>query len=582
MRHSLIHSCFADLVSIPLATVLSVVTVLSAAMVASADADWTGTETDQQISFDNNEYARGVQILYHDQTGRLYTVWSEDAPSVREILFGVSTDYGATWSSTSSDRIISLPDGKAAYEEPSIAVRPWDEDSPILVVWAEDFLDNREVHYGISTNGGATFSSEFADLVLSDVSTTGEAGIPSAAIDADGVMHVVWHQATEDGAEVFYSRSTDGGATWSGTAADRIISFPDGNPALEPRIMEAGNDRLIVIWREDDDSGGRALHLGVSDDGGDTWTSETADRSISQPVNLMTSHDAAAGTFEGGDNNSVYAVYAGSFDTASPFHYEVYVTYSTDNGATWTGETQTIPVSFDESHTRSASTPDVHFGLCTGAIVVWNEEDETSQTSEQHISMHRGGGWSGATADELVSFPDGEDGYRPSVTGVHPTGVEPPASGEPVPYEAWIAWTEFHGGATDNYEVHLSASQLCTSASVPESASNALWLRASPNPAQDVVSIEYAFGVIGPRPTLQYGSDPGLSNAGGSEAVSLDVFAVDGRRVRALHSMERSAETSGAIQWDLRGDDGARVSAGIYLIRISAGSKRHAVPVVIQ
>src|SRR5690606_18422433 len=129
-----------------------------------------------------------------------------------------------------------------------------------------------------SNDGGATFSSEFADLVLSDVSTTGEAGIPSAAIDADGVMHVVWHQTTQDGAEIHYSRSTDGGATWSGTSADRIISFPDGNPALDPRIMEAGADRLIVIWRENDDSGGRTLHVGISDDGGDTWTSETADR----------------------------------------------------------------------------------------------------------------------------------------------------------------------------------------------------------------------------------------------------------------------------------------------------------------
>jgi hypothetical protein len=191
--------------------------------------------------------------------------------------------------------------------------------------------------------------------------------------------------------------------------------------------------------------------------------------------------------------------------------------------------------------------------------VVWNEEDEASGTSEQHVSQRRSGGdWSGATRDEIISFPDGEDGYRPSITGIHP-GTQPPAGGPA--FDVWVAWTEFAGGTTDNYEVHLSAASLCTGASVPEPEAGALWLRASPNPAEDVVRIEYAIEA-------------------GTAAV--DIFSIDGRRVRSLHRDNSSIDTSGTIEWNLQGDDGARVSSGVYMVRLSTGTMRHAVPLVVR
>jgi hypothetical protein len=194
--------------------------------------------------------------------------------------------------------------------------------------------------------------------------------------------------------------------------------------------------------------------------------------------------------------------------------------------------------------------------------VVWNEENEASQTSEQHVSRSRGSGdWSGAVMDEIISFPDGEDGYRPSITGVHSTGVEPPIGAGGPPFDVWVAWTEFSGGTTDNYEVHLSADALCTGASVPEPEAGSLWLRASPNPARDVVLIEYA---------IETGT------------AAIDIFSVDGRRVRALRRDEFSIDASGAIEWNLEGDDGARVSSGVYMVRLSVGAKRHAVPVVVR
>ncbi|MEZ4650911.1 MAG: sialidase family protein [Candidatus Eisenbacteria bacterium] len=508
-------------------------------------AAWTGESQDQQISFDDNEYARGVQILNDEDL--VYAFWAEDSPTTREILFARSTDQGVTWSSTGGDREISFPDGKAAYEEPAVAVDP--NDRRLVVVWSEDLVGTREVHFGISTDLGVTFTSETTEAVLSDPASEVDTFIPSVVVDGDSDIHVVWHQSIDGTAEICYSRSTDGGATWSGTSGDRVISFPDGNGGSDPKIMLGEDGRLIVVWKEASDLGGRVLQVGISDDGGDTWSSETADREISQPVNLMTSTDAASGLYGSAE---LFAVYAGSFDVSSPFHYETYVTMSTDNGDTWTGESTTIPVSWDDDHTRSTSNPDVFYSMCGRAIVAWDEAEDTAGSQEIHISEFIGGAWTGATEDYVVSFPDGENGYRPSIAGIYDTVIVP-AAGEAA--DTWIAWTEFEGGATDNYEVHLSRTARCSVSALPEGTFvSPLRLDVRPNPADGPLRIAVEWAQV----------DAVLP----TERCEIAVFDAAGRQIYA-----RSAElVSGraAIVWD---PAEAAAPSGVFYVRARLGSE---------
>jgi hypothetical protein len=507
-------------------------------------ADWSGATADQMISFDDNEYARAVQLILDEGSGVLHAFWSEDAPSVRELHYGRSTDLGETWSCAASDRIISFPDGKAFFEEQDVDLTHL---GTIVVVWSEDVDATREVHYGISADGGATFSCETQDLVLSDLSTAVDTGVPSVAVDGNLAYHVVWQQVVGGVAEVHYSRSTDGGATWSGTSGDRIISFPDGNGAITPKIMVGEGDRLIVVWRENGDAGTPVIHVGISDDGGDTWSSEVADREISQPVRLMTDLAAAAIPYWAGPDGNLHVVYAASFDEASPFHYEVYATSSTDNGDTWTGETVTTAVSHDEDHTRSAHNPDVFASACSGVIAAWDEEEDVAGTNEQHVSIFDGVSWSGAAADEIISFPDGEDGYRPSVVGAQGIAA-PPLAGRGEASDTWVAWTEFAGDATDNYEVHVSGARLCAVDAVPPMhPGDRLRLRAVPNPSRSAVELR-----------LETPFDGG--------AVVVEVFDVDGRRVRRLAG-ETDAGGAARIAWDARDARGWRVPMGVYWAR---------------
>ncbi|MBD3161698.1 MAG: hypothetical protein GF346_05525, partial [Candidatus Eisenbacteria bacterium] len=221
-----------------LTRILACSLLLAAVAAGSSPAQWSGVEADQVVSHDDDEYARAVQVLLSGYGDRVHAFWSEDAPSDREIHYGAAGSFADDWTSLDADRVISFPDGNEVWpEECDVASSGLDE--PVLVVvWSEDETANREVHYGVSTDLGETWSSETADRMLSDPSTAADTNVPSITADGDGVFHVVWHQGTEGGgpAEVHYSRSTDGGATWSGQTGDRIISFPDGNPAIEPAI----------------------------------------------------------------------------------------------------------------------------------------------------------------------------------------------------------------------------------------------------------------------------------------------------------------------------------------------------------
>lgn len=518
--------------------ILMVIALLSFSLTATATAQWTGSTADQMISNDDNEYARGVQLIFDHFTGTVHAFWSEDAPSVRELHYGRSLDWGESWTSEASDRIVGFPDGNALYEEPDVALTP---TGPI-VVWSEDVSSTREVHFGISTDGGLTFSCESEDLTLSDPVSAIDTGVPSITIDESFTIHVVWQQVVGDAAEVHYSRSTDNGQTWTGTSGDRIISFPDGNGAITPKIVVGEGNRLIVVWRESGDSGSPTIHVGISDNGGDTWTSETEDREISQPVRLMTNLAAAAFPYYVGPLGEIVVVYTASFDESSPFHYEVYATWSTDNGATWTGETATTMISHDEDHLRSAHNPDV-FMSCGTVIGAWNEEEDVAGTAEQHISLYNGIEWSGADGDEIISFPDGENGYRPSIAGVHAAATFSDGSG--TVNDTWIAWTEFAGGSPDNYEVHLSANRLCSSSSVPSiDIAQGVRIRAVPNPARSLVELRLETALeVGP--------------------LAAEIFDAGGRILRRLEGRGTTK-----LVWDARDGLGRSVPRGIYWARI--------------
>ncbi|RJP79564.1 MAG: T9SS C-terminal target domain-containing protein [Candidatus Zixiibacteriota bacterium] len=386
--------------------------VLVVLITAVAGAFWSGTVQDQIISLDDN-FMGWYTRLAVDGDGVIHAVWNErvsNLPAVQEIHYSRSADNGYTWSAQNQDLIISFPDDITAENGPGIAVNSLDY---LYVVWAEKDPTIREIHYSVSLNGGNTWTGQTGDHTLS-LPGGAEAYEPCIVADGNDVLHVIWRQDAPSGLdEIHYSRSTDGGLTWSSQAAETIISFPDGAGVLYGNLAVGPDNALYAVWKEADDSvtTHAEVCVSVSTNGGLTWSGQTADHPVTVPFRAIIDCRVAVDA-----NNVVHVTWKGTQDLASPFHYEVYHSRSADGGLTWSGLAGEQAISYRAPDDPSVNNPNLGADHQGNVICVW-DEDDTTGNNEIHVSVSTDGGqtWSGQTQDEIISFPDGHPAYRPFV-----------------------------------------------------------------------------------------------------------------------------------------------------------------------
>ncbi len=196
-------------------------------------------------------------------------------------------------------------------ENPAIAVDPFGNPH---IVWKDGTPGNEEIFYNKSTDGGATWATN-KRLTW----TSGSSGYPAIAIDLAGDLHVVFHDDTSGSGELYHRKSTDGGATW---ATSRRLTWTEGD-SWNPAIAIDSLGGLHVVWEEEFTTPFEEIAYKKSTDGGATWTTS---RRLTWA--------------EGGSWNPAVTVDSSGilqvvWSDETSGNTEVYYKKSTDGGLTW-------------------------------------------------------------------------------------------------------------------------------------------------------------------------------------------------------------------------------------------------------
>jgi hypothetical protein len=150
------------------------------------------------------------------------------------------------------------PPGAGAFS-PKVAL---DSNNNIYVVWGGTQGGGRSVIFTRSTDGGSTFTQP---KEISD--SAGAAFDPEIAVDQSDAIDVVWEGTGPGHSAIMFSRSTDGGDTFSNP---KVVSL-GSNDAFEPHIAIDRSGGINITWVEAA-GGGSQLMFARSTNGGSTFS----------------------------------------------------------------------------------------------------------------------------------------------------------------------------------------------------------------------------------------------------------------------------------------------------------------------
>jgi hypothetical protein len=180
--------------------------------------------------------------------------------------------------------------------------------------------------------------------------------LPSAiAVDYNGDTYVAWKDLSTGNYEIFFSRSNDGGHTWSNELNLSNNSADSVKPSIE--LDEDGN--IYVLWFElKDNHRIQEIYFTRSTDGGVTFSEPFL---ISNVPNLSSMPVIAID-----ENNNLNVAWANF--PINRYREKILFTRSIDGGDSWT-----VPVTASGTNT-AAHYPSIAVGIEGYVYLVWEEE----------------------------------------------------------------------------------------------------------------------------------------------------------------------------------------------------------------
>ncbi len=153
------------------------------------------------------------------------------------------------------------PESPETAPGPAMAISP---DNQIHLAWADKRTGTWDVYYARSTDGGASFSTPIA--VVTDAKAAAR-GHPALAMSPDGQVHITWEDQRSGDWDICYARSDDG-ETFSSPVQvnDDATDTDQARPALA-----VGRDGSVHVAWQDSRSGDWDIYTARSTDGGTSF-----------------------------------------------------------------------------------------------------------------------------------------------------------------------------------------------------------------------------------------------------------------------------------------------------------------------
>jgi hypothetical protein len=267
-----------------------------------------------------------------------------------------SRDGGQTWGASSPLPLSFQGTTRNASSDPTVA---FDSRGNVYVAGVAAEVDSatitdEAVFVAKSTDGGQTFTQLTAPAVATSPGLPFDH--PKVAVDHSPTspfrdnVYVTW--ISEPSKQLVFSRSTDGGLTWSAP-----LTLDSAGNKVQLNTQTVGPDGTVYVsYVQDDPAGHSTQFVASSTDGGVTFSSRVAVTTLNglpaftgeafpspaQPnrfrgVSAITAQasldtDRSGGPFSG----RLYIAYVDRPDPdARPFDMDVYVQFSDDHGQTW-------------------------------------------------------------------------------------------------------------------------------------------------------------------------------------------------------------------------------------------------------
>jgi hypothetical protein len=431
------------------------------------DAPWTVPNvrvntTSAGYTSDPN-YAPYAAIAAFSGTSNLVSVWVSRTGAFDDLIFARSTNGGASWFGQTriSTGTVALP----AQASPAVALAV--TGTQVHVGWVKDETGSHTLYYKRSDSGGVTwpvtdttiaagsgpaynpelaisggnvyYAWETTGAISLARSTTGGSSwlTPTAvyttgsdtlwydlslAAGPTGTLHLVWDQTTgSSGMDACYSRSINGGVTWS--ARNCLVQLPSSATHTDPDLaIDPTDGSLHLVYLAEAERFPAVMHI-ASTNGGITWTTPIT---VSDPL-----YSATEPSIVISGSHTLYVAWTNRPHVPVGDISDIYYARSQDDGLTWG-----IPSQVNDVSTPPQTHPFLAAGN-NGPRAIWS--DYRSNTQWDIYSAAITGTCQIPLTGIAIGGPDSPD---PGITATY-TAILTPATGADTPIS--YNWTPAPG-----------------------------------------------------------------------------------------------------------------------------------------